>query len=69
MSQVQSVIFDNTRWTIKRAIEWLKAHGFVFKKVDIKPRTYRFRQLDPNKFNKYRIKQTADGISLVIGFN
>lgn len=69
MSQVQSVVFDRLKWNIPKAVKWLKDHGFRAYKVDIKPSTLRFRQMDPSQFKKYRTKTTSDGINLVIGFN
>lgn len=66
--QIQSVIFDNTKWNIPKAVEWLKANNFIAQKVDIKPRTYRFRQFDPSRFKRYRTKTTAKGITFIIGF-
>lgn len=69
MAEIQSVIFDNTRWNIPKAVKWLKENDMKHYKVDIKPRTYRFRQLDPKQFKKYRTKTTAKGITFIIGFN
>ena len=44
---IQSILFDNARWTISDAIRWLDVHGFMRSKVDLGPTYHRFRQVDP----------------------
>ena len=67
ISEVQSIIFDRSLWTIPQAKSWLKKHGFFNNKVDKKPHFYRFRQIDPSYFNHYITKKTDDGIDFIIG--
>ncbi len=67
MSQIQSVIFDKQYYTLSKAKKWLQKHN-MFNEVDEKPATYRFRQLDPNIFNRMRTKRLDTGIKTIIGF-
>jgi len=69
VSKVQSVIFARRYWSIPRARRWLHKHGFVWNsKVDVKTNFIRFRQFDPSKYKKYRIKKIKPTVELVIGF-
>ena len=64
---IQSIIFSKDEFTLKEAKQYLKDHGYSHIKVDIKPNTYRFRQIDPSKFTRFFTKKVAKGISYLIG--
>jgi hypothetical protein len=64
--QIQSVLFKRPEWKLTECKKWLKKHGFKTD-VDKKPEHYRFRQLDPELFNKYRTKKIGDNIEFIIG--
>ncbi len=68
-NNVQSVIFDKSRWTEKKAKKWLKLHGFKsnYKEPDITKNFIRFRQREPT-FLRYSTKKTDDGIEFIIGY-
>ncbi len=71
MSVVQSLIFERPQWTIAGAKAWIKMNPqFKVKKIDVPEdgRTLRFRQEDPKKFKRFRIKPFGRGIKAVIGF-
>jgi len=69
VSKVQSVIFARQYWSITRASQVAKKHGFFWdSKVDIKPNFIRFHQFDPLRYKKYRIKKIKPTVELVIGF-
>lgn len=75
MSRVQSVIFPKRYWTIHEALNWLDIHEFKTNSIDEKRMTYRFRQVDPGRFDYQRIIHimgTNNGkkmpIDFVIGF-
>ena len=68
-SKVQSIIFKKSEYSLEEAKDWLKKNGYKYSKVDEKESTYRFRQIDPDKFNNFRTKKTSSGISFVLGFN
>jgi len=69
VSEVQSVIFARQYWSTTRARKWLRKHKFVWNsKVDIKPNFIRFRQFDPSRYKKYRIKKIKPTVELVIGY-
>jgi hypothetical protein len=67
-SQVQSIVFDKSEWTIKKAKKWLKEHNYKVSKVDKTETTLRFRQEDPNNYTEFRVKTLPGGIMLVLGF-
>ena len=58
--EVQSVIFNKSKWTIRKAEGWLKKHNyktsFYGKDVDETANYYRYRQQAPSKYKKYRMK-------------
>jgi len=68
MSKIQSVLFDNRKWSIPKAEQWLKENNFKNIKIDVTPRYYRFRQFNPKDFKKFRTETTTKGISFIIGF-
>jgi hypothetical protein len=69
---VQSILLDKSKFSRKRAISWVKKHGY-------KPNTsapnfettrkYRFRQMAPRKSYKYRTKEITSGVELVLSYN
>jgi hypothetical protein len=66
----QSVVFDKKHWTVKEAKKWLLENNYTASKVDRKLNTLRFRQIDPEQFNrdewKYTTHRLPDNIELVI---
>ena len=69
---IQSVVFPKKYFTLRESKLWLKKHGHTTsyrgKGVHITPTQYRFRQLPPSKFKKYRSKKLKDNVILVYGF-
>ncbi len=66
--QVQSVLFDINMYNITRSRQWLKQHGFKYDgKVHTTSKYHRFRQSNPDLYNKFVNKKVRDGISLVLG--
>lgn len=66
MTNIQSILFDKNKFTLKKCILWLLKHNHKFKKVDITEKYYRFRQFDPNKNHKYFTKDLENGIKFII---
>lgn len=66
-SNVQSLIFDKNNYSVEKAQEWAKSHGFKTG-VDEKEGTIRLRQKNPSKFKKFATKEFGKGIKAVIGF-
>jgi hypothetical protein len=66
---VQSVIIDKRLYSFAQAINYINLHGYKLKKVDETANFYRFRQLDPDSFKKYFIKDLHNGVKLVIGIS
>lgn len=67
-SQVQSIVFNKSEWTIPKAKKWLKEHSYKGLTPDIKESTIRFRQQEPTEFKDFRIKPLPNNILLVLGF-
>ena len=67
---VQSVIFNKKQWTIPKACKWLKENNYIHTDVDKKPNFIRFRQIDPDNFDRdiysYTTHRLPDGIELII---
>ena len=53
-SEVQSVLFDKTKWTVADAKTWLKANKFTGLAVDETENMLRFRQKDPDQYDRLR---------------
>ena len=66
---IQSVLIPKKNFTFQKAKKYIKDNNYIFKKVDIAPNFFRFRQLEPELFdNKSYITKTLDnGVLLVIG--
>jgi len=67
-SEVQAVLFDKKKWSIRVAYTWVKTHLKTPKKLHVTKNKLRFRLKDPNKYSKLRIKKLPKGIELIIGF-
>jgi len=69
MTQVQSVTFNKSIWTVVAARRWLRQHDFLpIKRVDKTPTLLRYRIKPPKQFKRFRNKSIATGINLVVGF-
>jgi len=66
---VQSVIFPKSDFNKRTSGSWLLKNGYRNRKVDEKPNTLRFRQLNPDKLkrNSYVSLKLPNGIVLVKG--
>ena len=73
MTHIQSVLFDRNYYNVNSAEKWLKANhfktNFYGKPVHITNQYLRYRQYNPEEFNRFRIKHTNEHISFIIGFN
>lgn len=49
-TDVQTVLFDKSKWTVTRAKKWLKDNGYKVPKVDTTDQYHRFRQRPPFQF-------------------
>ena len=67
---LQSILFAKDKWSVFRAIIWMREHGYQVYKIDTthSPHFYRFRQLPP-PFKHYTTKKIGNGVELVIGVN
>lgn len=62
-TDVQTVLFDKTMWSITAAKKWLKDHGYKIPTVDTTKEYHRFRQRPPFQFQKgtFRTKEFGKG--------
>jgi hypothetical protein len=67
--KIQSVIIDKRIFTKRRADNYIKKNNYVNKKVDITKNFYRYRQFEPRKTYKYRMKDLGNGVKLVLKIN
>ena len=68
-TKIQSVLLSRRAFRTQRlAKAWLELHGFR-RELDVKPRTYRARQIDPSHFARgsFRTIQLTAGVEAVIG--
>lgn len=65
-TEVQSVLFDKTMWTVTAAKKWLKGHGYKVPAVDTTKEYHRFRQRPPFQFRRgtFRTKQFGKGTGI-----
>jgi hypothetical protein len=71
--KVQSVILDNKKYNLTKAVEFLIRNKYKYSKVDKTLNFWRFRQLEPSSlrregFNHYITKDISDGVKLVLGY-
>jgi len=71
-STVQSLLLKKGKdgfSTLREARKWIKDNGYKAPKVDVQPKYYRFRQVDPSKFVKdsFITKKFSDRVQAVIG--
>jgi hypothetical protein len=71
--KVQSVLFDNSKYTEETAKDWLLSHRMKVKKFDITENYIRCRQENPEKLKRqgytiFRNKQITDDIIFVLAY-
>jgi len=65
--QAQSLLFDRSAgWTVEKAKQWAKSHGYKSGKVDVTDRYVRLRQQDPKGFAVKRTVPFGKGIRAVV---
>lgn len=65
MSRIQSIIFNRKFFSLIKARNWLRDHGFKYSKVDTTKNFYRFRQIPPLKSKSYRAVEITPGIMFI----
>ena len=68
-NKIQSVLIKKKYYTFEDASYWILKNGFKIGRVDITKNLYRFRQIEPKKGAKYRIKKISSKISFVMEIN
>lgn len=68
-TKIQSVIIDNQFFDRRDAVGWIRRHGFRATKVDATSNSFRFRQVEPDKFENgtFRTIRIRPGVDAVIG--
>lgn len=70
MSEIQSIVFNKTQWSMNTAKKWIESNKFKPKKIDITTKTIRFRIKSPRKFKRFFTKVIKSGnrkINLTLG--
>ena len=67
-SKIQSILIDTSKFTLRKAYDWVTTHGFKHNKVDIKPKYYRFRQFNPKSSKQYRTIDLTNGVKAILEF-
>ncbi len=65
--EVQSVMFDKDKYSVKDAKRWLKKHNFKNDDVDVKKTVIKFRQKNPKKYKDFFVKEIKSGIKFIFG--
>ena len=65
---IQSILFDKKLFSSNQAKSWLKQHNYVHSKEHVTETYRRFRQVDPERFTKFRKLSIFPGIVFVLGF-
>jgi hypothetical protein len=66
MSKVQTVLIPRSKFTMLRAVNWLKKHGYKYLKVDVTKNYYRFRQKTPKNGILYYSYKLPNGVIIVL---
>lgn len=71
MSEIQSIAFKKSMWSIDDIMDWLDEHDIMPKKLpDISKNYIRVRIHNPKKYSSIRAKKIKeDGIILYFGFD
>lgn len=68
-AHVQAVLFEKSKFSTAQARSWIDAHKYKrSKKVHITEKQLRYRVRKPSDKYKYRTKEIASGIKLVMGY-
>lgn len=68
MYELQTILFPKAKYSVSKAIEWLKSHNYNYHKVDVADHYLRFRQREPTAGGRYRTKTLPNGVELVIHY-
>ena len=67
-SKIQSILIDTSKFTLRKAYDWVTTHGFKHSKIDIKLKYYRFRQFNPKSSKQYRTIDLTNGVKAILEF-
>lgn len=66
-TEVQSVLFDNKKFSTRQADSWLSSHGFKRTGMEKTTNNIRFRQTSPKRYGKFATKEITPGVKFVFG--
>lgn len=70
MSYIQAILFDDSLYDTKKALQWLRKHNYTpIKRVHRTNNYLRYRLVEPNDTDRYRTKKITDGIKFIIGYS
>lgn len=67
-SEVQSILFQKSKYTLAQAKLWLKKHGYTSTKVDETDEYYRFRQSEPSQYDHFATDDWKNGLKVIYGY-
>ena len=70
---VQSVLFDNSIWSVVDSANWLLNHDYKVLKIDETNNFIRYRQISPvilkrRGYTQFKNKKLGNGIELIIAY-
>ena len=70
---VQSVLFDNSIWSVLDSANWLLNHDYKVLKIDETNNFIRYRQISPailkrQGYTQFKNKKLGNGIKLIIAY-
>lgn len=69
---IQSILLDKSIFSLKQANKWITDHGYKLefngKKVHETSKKYRYRQREPLKNIRYRIKKISSGVQFIMEY-
>ena len=65
---LQSVLLSRDHYTLAQAKAFIRRNSLKLKKIDTTKNYYRFRQIDPKGFKRFRTKTIKEGVKFVFAF-
>jgi len=62
---LQTILIPKDKFNLMKARKWLRDNNHSYYKIDVTPKFYRFRQVDPTPGSSYYTISLPDGIDLV----
>lgn len=68
-SEVQTLLFPTSRFTVAAAKAWAARHNWKYSDVDVKPEFIHLRQADPSRYRRIRtVYMGGSGVQARVGW-